>query len=289
MKGNYTITIIITFMITLLSGQSYAADLGSIGNPYPGLPNANLKLSNLNSMGELIYCGIDIGVWEDPDKDGVFTIKERKARRYITTSKNITLDLGVISDYKMGVLHKLAMRTLYVPVGENQDLIVIADKNNGKDGWVEIPNSVFKPTYFVNKDDNPYIKHTEKWEDNRIAYNDSKQILGLEMIERSYNTFWSGEKFMINVETSEVVPTLKVSINGTKYSKIIPTAKVTSEGALYAGELWDEDMFNAWGNYLPKELVFKIEVKEEGKLLEEKEIQITVDNRDQFYRIKRGF
>jgi len=87
-------------------------------NPFHGTPkNAVLQVSNLDNSGGLIYVGVDFAVFEDGDKDGVFQAKENKVKRIITNHTTVTVGLGAASDYKKGVVHKLAMRTLYVPIG----------------------------------------------------------------------------------------------------------------------------------------------------------------------------
>lgn len=261
--------------------------------PFNGVPaNAILQISNLNQSGELIYVGIDFAVFQDEDKDGIFEVKEDKVRRFITNHTHITVDLGSPSDYKKGVVHKLAMRTLYVPAGPEGNgtgEIVIADYNNGKEGWALIPNSEFLPSYFASQDGNPFIKHTDRWELNREQYNTSKIMSGQDAFVRSYDTFWSGEKFILNIKTTEVVPAVRVSIKNTEYTKVLAASEITSSGGIYTGEIWDEEMLNKWGNYIPKELTFTIDAMDGSDVLETFDEKITVNNIDPYFRIKKVY
>jgi hypothetical protein len=264
------------------------------GDPFRGLPsNVTLHIANLDQTGSLIYVGIDFAVFQDEDKDGVFQVKEDKVKRFITDHVNISVDLGSPSEYKKGVVHKLAMRTLYVPTGPEGDgtgEIVIADYDNGKEGWVLIPNSEFIPTYFASQDDSPFVTHTTKWNTNRVQYNTSKIIAGEPTMIRSAGTFWSGEKFVLNVKTTEEIPAVRVSIKDTAYSKTLTATELTaSGGAIYSGELWDEEMLNKWGNYIPEQLTFTIDAMDGTDVLETFDTTITVDNRDLYYRTKQEY
>lgn len=279
----------IVIIVMVSSGLTFAAVYTNEA-PYKGFPKrVTLDLSDLDTSGSLIYVGVDLAVFQDEDDDGDFHVMNGKVKRALSRHTNVTLDLGNPSDYKKGKLYKLAMRTLYVPTGTNNDTIVIADYDNGKQGWVLIPNTVFKPTYFASSDDNPYIQHTVKWEANRISYNTSKAVAGLSTMERSSDTFWSGEKFVLHIETNEAVPTIKVSIKDTTYSKTLTATTITSGCAIYQGELWDEEMLNEWGNYIPKELTFTIAAMDGDTVLETFDVPIIMDNRDLYYRNKKEY
>ena len=191
------------------------------------------------------------------------------------------------------------MRTLYVPTGIKQEPIVIADFDNGKEGWVEIPGSLFIPTYFVNPEDNPYINHTQKWDENLNAYNVAKKSVNEINSVRSASTFWSGEKFMLHVETAEIVSGIHVTIldelnnKNQPYETVLTSHKINpnvSGGAIYEGELWDDSMFNKWGNYIPETLQFKLQILgADEEVLEEKTVPITMNNTDLFYRSRRQY
>lgn len=279
------------------------------GIAYSGVPKVTLELEGLDTSGKLIYCGIDFAVFWDSDKDGKFTVvpDDKKIKRFLTSNTNITVDMGKSTDYTKGIEHKLAMRTLYIPVGGLQDSMIIADYNNGNEGWVEIPGSLFTPTYFVENGQSS-IKHTEKWEQNRNLYNRNKADFDTERL-RGYNVFWSGEKFIIKVKTNEKVQKIlvkiknKFSTSGKEYQDVltnyVPTTDEEGEekdGGTYSGEIWAEDMINRWGNYAPYKLDFVIQVignsdKSDKKeiVLEEKEESIIIDNRELFYRNYRKY
>lgn len=255
--------------------------------------DVSLHVSNLDQTGNLIYVGIDFAVFQDEDKDGVFTVKEGKVKRFLTNHTTITVDLGSSDEYKKGVMYKLAMRTLYTPAGPEGNgvgEIIIADYSNGREGWVLIPNSEFIPTYFADSNGDSIIRHTEKWEENRQKYNASKVATGLDSMARPYGVFWSGEKFMIDIQTTEEVPAIRVSINDSSYSTTIKASAVTTSGAIYRGKLWNKDMLNKWGNYIPKELTFAVDALDDSNtVLETFETTVLVDNRDLYYRIKKAF
>lgn len=266
--------------------------------PYLGVPNITISLSGLDESGKLIYAGIDFAVFEDPDGDGEFTVKADKVKRFLTTHTNISIDLGPPSGYTKGILHKMAYRTLYAPVGVNQDLIVIADYDNGKEGWIPL-DLIFKPTYFGNlqEEENPYIRHTDTWEANRDIYNLERLAAGESSRVRNISTFWSGEKFMIHVVATEIVDQVNVKILNVNDTQNNPYETTITEyrdnpdvsgSAIYEGEIWNKDMINRWGGNTPKVLEFEISVTSGSgigkEVLESLVRPITVDNKELFYR-----
>lgn len=286
--------IISVFVLLILVNSAFLSASADDGEPFRGFPsNVVLSVSGLDDTGALIYVGIDFAVFQDEDKDGVFTVKAGKVKRFLTNHTTITVDLGRSEEYKKGVMYKLAMRTLYVPAGpegNGAEDIIIADYSNGREGWVLIPNSEFIPTYFVDSNRDSIIRHTEKWEENRQKYNESKIVAGLESMVRPYDVFWSGEKFMIDLQTTEEVPAIRVSMKDSSYSTTIKASAVTTSGAIYRGELWNKDMLNKWGNYIPKELTFTIDAMDDnGTVLETLETAVLIDNRDLYYRVKKAY
>ncbi|MDD2625709.1 MAG: hypothetical protein PHR55_03020 [Bacilli bacterium] len=286
--------IISILVLLILINSAFISASADDGEPFRGLPsNAVLSVSELDNTGALIYVGIDFAVFQDEDKDGVFTVKAGKVKRFLTTHTTITVDLGSPVEYKKGVMYKLAMRTLYTPAGpegNGEGDIIIADYSNGREGWVLIPGSEFIPTYFAVSDGDQIIRHTEKWEEHRQKYNESKIEAGLDSMVRPYGVFWSGEKFMIDIPTTEEVPAIRVSIKDSSYSTTLKASAVTTSGAIYQGELWNKDMLNKWGNYIPKELTFTVDaVDSSGTVLETLETMILIDNRDLYYRVKEAY
>ena len=286
--------IISIFVLLILMNSTFLSASADDGEPFRGFPsNTVLSVSGLDDTGELIYVGIDFAVFQDEDKDGVFTVKEGKVKRFLTTHTTITVDLGSPDEYEKGVMHKLAMRTLYTPAGPEGTVaeeIIIADYSNGREGWVLIPNSEFIPTYFAVSDGHSIIRHTEKWEENRQKYNAGKVAAGQDALVRPYGTFWSGEKFMIEIQTTEEVSAVRVSIKDSSYSATITASAVTTSGAIYRGELWNKDMLNKWGNYIPKALTFTVDAMDDrDTVLETFETTILIDNRDLYYRVKKAY
>jgi len=286
--------IISIFVLLILMNSTFLSASADDGEPFRGFPsNAVLSVSGLDDTGDLIYVGIDFAVFQDEDKDGVFTVKEGKVRRFLTNHTTITVDLGSPEEYKKGMMYKLAMRTLYTPAGPEGNgagEIVIADYSNGREGWVLIPNSEFIPTYFADSNRDSIIRHTEKWEENRQKYNESKIAAGLDSMVRPYGVFWSGEKFMIDIQTTEEVPAIRVSMKDSSYSTTITASAVTTSGAIFRGELWNKDMLNKWGNYIPKELTFTVDAMDDnGEVLETFETIVLIDNRDLYYRVKKEY
>ncbi len=304
--------ICIALIVAAATSFSFAEG-GQSQAPFQGLPKVTLQLSDFDNSGNLIYIGIDLAVFEevdaqgdpsDIDRDGkVFVAKEGKVKRFLTNSTNISIDLGDPRDYKKAVRHKLAMRTLYTPTGTSTGEIIIANQSNGKDGWIEVAGSEFQLSYFAGIDENnPIIKHTDKWEENRQIYNQSKISAGLvpsSTAIRPYNTFWSGEKLVLDIRTGESLEAVKIEILETTspgvtalYTKAltagIPISGVTG-GAVYKGEIWDAAMINKWGNYAPKVLTVKLQAIVSGSAVETKYSQIVIDNKDQFYRIKKSY
>ncbi len=285
------ISILVLFILVNSAFLSASADDGEAFRGFPS--NAVLSVSGLDETGDLIYVGIDFAVFQDEDKDGVFMVKEGKVKRFLTNHTAITVDLGNPEEYEKGVMYKLAMRTLYVPAGPEGNgagEIVIADYSNGREGWVLIPNSEFIPTFFADSNGDSIIRHTEKWEENRQKYNASKVAAGLDSMVRPYGVFWSGEKFMIDIQTTEEVPAIRVSMKDSSYSTTITASTATTSGAIYQGELWNKGMLNKWGNYIPKELTFTVDAMDDnGEVLETFETIVLIDNRDLYYRVKRAY
>lgn len=286
--------IVSIFVLLIFVNSALLSASADEGEPFRGLPShVVLSVSGLDDTGTLIYVGIDFAVFQDEDKDGVFTVKAGKVKRFLTSHTTITVDLGSPAEYEKGVTYKLAMRTLYTPAGPEGNGagdIIIADYSNGSEGWVLIPNSEFIPTYFAVSDEDSIIRHTEKWEENRQKYNESKIAAGLDSIVRPYGVFWSGEKFMIDLQTTEEVPAVRVSMKDSSYSTTMTASAVATSGAIYRGELWNKDMLNKWGNYIPKELTFTIDaIDDNGIVLETLETTVLIDNRDLYYRVKKAY
>jgi len=259
-------------------------------NAYSGIPKLNITLSQIDESDSLIYAGIDAALFWDDDKDGIFTAVPNNymVKRILTSSLSFTFDLGNSTEYKKGIRYRMAIRTLYYSVGSTPEMILIADYNNGYGGFVLLPESEFVPTYFASSD-NEYIKHTANWESNRKKYNLQKGSINSNE-KRGYDVFWPGEKLKIEVETTEVVEKIKVTmdVGNEKYETELSDYENSLEatgGAIYKGSLWDKEMINKWGNYVPQSAIVSIDiVGKEGEVLESRKAEIIFDNRQMYFR-----
>ena len=265
-------------------------DVYAQSNSYSGIPKLNITLSQIDESDSLIYAGIDAALFWDDDKDDIFTAvpNDSMIKRILTSSLSFTFDLGNSTEYKKGIRYRMAIRTLYYSVGSTPETILIADYNNGYEGFVLLPESEFIPTYFASSD-NEYIKHTANWEKNRKEYNCQKESIDSNE-KRGYDVFWPGEKLKIEVETTEVVAKIKVSMDvgnekyETELSDYENSLEVTG-GAIYKGSLWDKEMINKWGNNVPESAIVSIDiVGKEGDILENRKAEIIFDNRQLYFR-----
>lgn len=260
---------------------------------YRGVPEVSLTLDpdTLDESGNLIYVGVDFGVFVYDEEKGGYVAKEGKIKRILTTSTTIDVDLGDDSDYKKGVKHKLAYRTLYVPAGTKQEPIIVANESDANEGWNSIEGSLFTPTYFYNfKTGESFINHTEKWLINIDTYNASKVSASRSSEQRSVETFWSGEKLLLYIKTKEELPYLEMILDGT-YKTVLDAYTRDGEFYIYESGSWNEGMLNKWGNYIPKTVPYTLNVKESasGAVLESYTGEILFDNRDLFYRVHKVY
>lgn len=254
-------------------------------NPYTGIPTVTLRLSDIDSSGNLIYVGIDFGVFADNAGNGTYSCV--RAKRFFANSTNISVDLG--TEYEKGVKHKCAYRILYITAGQRQDDIIIANWDNGKEGWIPLDESLFVPSYFVGGVANA-VTHTAIWTANREVFNE-KSAFGI----RTSGTWWSGEKFILYFTLNDDVAKVKVTIDGyPEYSATFTTASAIREISSgkyhydYDGEIFDSSMINRWGNYVPQKLTFIFSILDnEGNILEEQTSDVFVDNAHSYFRVRK--
>ncbi|WP_216651770.1 hypothetical protein [Paenibacillus sp. NEAU-GSW1] len=84
-----------------------------------------------------------------------------------------------------------------------------------------------------------FVKHTPKWEANRIAYNMGQS--GSASLPRAENVFWAGEKFVLEADTTltatdTVAERVEAEMNGFQ-SSLVP---VNEAGTSWTGEMWDD-------------------------------------------------
>lgn len=307
MRSKLKATILVAIAVSVLSSMFvYAQDpSGSEANPYEGLPSPTILVTGLDESGDLIYCGVDVAIFQYEPAIGAYKAKAEKVKRIITTSTEITIDLGSKRDYAKGVNHFVAIRTLYTPAGvdgSHGETIIIADESGATEGWHKIPNSYFILSFFLNwkeTGEEGVLWHTDTWAANLNRYNQSKvEAYGGSAEQRSGDTFWLGEKLMVRVVTDELVDSLSAVINpgineyrldisGGSYEEI-----EGEEGPLYVfkGELWSPDMYTSetWGNGGKEPIKVHLQIKQ-GEISEDRAITIYFDNREPFYRLRKDF
>ncbi len=265
--------------LTLIFFFNMSAPVHAEGEPtaYSGVPNSvTLNISNLDSSGNLIYIGIDFGVFCDKENTGQFSCV--KAQRFLTKSTNITISLDKLG-FEKTKKHKCAYRVLYVPTGVMQYPIIIGDYNNGKEGWIGLDETLFIPSYFEG-DISKFIKHTDAWEEHRLSYNANAPYE-----DRGENVFWSGERFVCELCLNATVPAVSVGIRGTSHKIRMTAYTVSGSSFIYRGDLWDESFIDRWGNYIPQTLNMVLTAETaDGTKLEEKVTEVIVDNRHKFYQ-----
>ncbi len=280
-------------------------------------PNVNLTLSDIAGKEGLAFVGLDIAVLEEIEqaretspKAIEYKAKDGKVKRVLTNATHIDLHLGDDSQYKKGIKHKLAVRMLYKTLGsENPDVLMFSPEG-ALNQWGEIKGSDFIVSFFTDTTQGKnFTAHTDQWDNNRNIYNKIKNMDNNVTVfdkTRPDNTYWSGEKILINLETRQGVSEklqLEVSLlddrnhtGNTSYQTVILTnpTKVTKSQEnfekstlLFAGEIWDRGMINRWGNHTPEILTLRVVPIVEGKRFEEDSLscEIIMDNRDPFFRI----
>lgn len=170
-------------------------------------------------------------------------------------------------------------------LGEYKVDIIVDDKNGG----------TATTSYIMTVNDltiNGTVNHTTKWNENRIKYNQS--ISGTDESPRDINTFWSGERFMLNADTTIISNQSLVRaeyvfadiINQSTPMNIYLTNNYTSK---WSGELWSNDMIHKWGREVPEDLTFRFTVLYSNGHLETNDVAITVDDIDGYWRYHRKF
>lgn len=93
------------------------------------------SVSNFDTSGNLYYRGVDMAIFQDEDKDGVYAVKPGKVTRVLTGNTSIEVSLGDPTDYlEDGNKYKVGYRVIYSPIDDDTKLL-IDDQSNGKDGW----------------------------------------------------------------------------------------------------------------------------------------------------------
>jgi hypothetical protein len=90
-----------------------------------------------------------------------------------------------------------------------------------------------------------YVKHTDLWNNNRIQYN--RRFSGTDESPRPYNTFWAGEQFVLQADTTDT------GLSATKaqsvtveflYPGVSVPLSPNAAKTQWNGEMWREDFEN---------------------------------------------
>ncbi|QIB69323.1 hypothetical protein Ami103574_08295 [Aminipila butyrica] len=148
------------------------------------------------------------------------------------------------------------------------------------------------------------VYHTEQWDINRkkynlgrfkeeinrsIAYSDYLKLK--EPRTRGTNVFWSGEKFMLQAAVAGSPTKVTCAINGTSYSTAMKNSgkKNAAGETIYTGSLWDKAMISKWGRKEPVELTFTFTASYSGGITKRHEVNVIVDNMDDYWKLHRVF
>jgi hypothetical protein len=130
------------------------------------------------------------------------------------------------------------------------------------------------------------VRHTDKWNENRIKYNQYKT--GTDNDPRSYDTFWAGERFMLFAETTNInflssvtVDSVNVEILNEGYSTLLNENNSTD----WSGEISDTDMLYKWGQIEPEILVFRFTVSYSNGTIKSDDVNIIVDDIEKYWRL----
>ncbi|MCI3921154.1 S-layer homology domain-containing protein [Paenibacillus sp. TRM 82003] len=98
------------------------------------ISNVNLILSDLDSSGHYAYRGVDVAIFESAN-GSPFTVMDGKVKRVLTDQTRVQVELGGAAEYESSTTYKIGYRVLYSPVGVDPMQMIVAEQDNGKDGW----------------------------------------------------------------------------------------------------------------------------------------------------------
>lgn len=127
------------------------------------------------------------------------------------------------------------------------------------------------------------VFHTALWEQHRVSANLYFDKKGFPEKKRSKETFWSGEKFVLEAQAEgETLPaSVEVTVEGTAYS-----AELTGKEGVYRGELFEEDMLFQWGQGDAETLSFLFSAVIDGELRTVRK-EIVIDDRQPYWMLHR--
>jgi hypothetical protein len=169
----------------------------------------------------------------------------------------------------------------------NYEIRVVVNDNNGGEA-----NDL---ATFIANDLNikGYINHTSKWNENRIKYNQSKT--NTDNSPRDYDTYWSGEKFMLSSTTTSINSSSTI-VAETVYVEILNESPNITQVLhndehinKWTGELWNKNMIHKWGTTTPEILTFRFTVEYSNSHIEIDDVNITIDDIENYWRYHRKF
>lgn len=83
------------------------------------------------------------------------------------------------------------------------------------------------------------VMHTDKWDENRKAYN--LKVSGNEHSPRGYSVFWAGERFVLEGKTTITgTQTAANRVEVTMGDRTVNLSAAASLNGVWKGEMWDE-------------------------------------------------
>lgn len=185
--------------------------------------------------------------------------------------------------------HKEWLYTYNIPediAKQNYSLTIRSTLPNGK--------SEVKSSAVIYSEIEGTVNHTDEWEQKRKDYNISKT--GSPDDPRKYDTFFSGEKFIIDLIVEMADDTVSpisvgVKIVDTSYS----TTLSSSDSINWKGKLWDESMIGKWGQDSVEPITFRFTVTydlldEQGNnIVRTEDVTVKIDDLDKYWKLHRKF
>lgn len=251
-------------------------------DPYGLIANRPPSILAIQEIPGFIYEGDDVKASisvTDPDLDVLdMTVTFKDNGDQIITTKN-----QVVSPSGNAYSPVVVPLTDDIPLNTYKIEVSLNDRKGGTDSGLK--TFTVSPLSVVGK-----VNHTKKWHENRIAYNRKKT--GTDDSPRAYHVFWSGERFMLEADTT-VIDTasgvrctkLTVDIQGEGYNTTLSSA----DGHNWSGELWEESMMNKWGRSGAENLAFRFTATYSNGRVKVDDVAIVMDTRETFYEIHRLF
>ncbi|MCT4686167.1 hypothetical protein [Vallitalea sp.] len=137
------------------------------------------------------------------------------------------------------------------------------------------------------------VSHTIKWDENRKKFNQSKT--STDDKPRDSNTYWSGERFMLNGETTLINNNSLIKATSVKVEILNQSPAIycyLNQGKnlnKWNGILWNKDMIHKWGRNTIENLTFRFTVIYSNGHIEVDEVTVKVDDTEDYWRYHRKF